>query len=42
MQIGFIIWEYFINFLEVFFFYTFIHTKLNLKNFKYITINEQI
>lgn len=31
MQINFILWEYFINFLETFLFFIFINTKLNVK-----------
>lgn len=31
MQTNYILWEYFINFLEILLFYIFIHTKLHLK-----------
>lgn len=41
MQIQFVIWEYFINFLEMLLFYIFIHTKLHLAdNFKHIRLKQ--
>lgn len=43
MQINFILWEYFINFLEIFLFYFFIHTKLHVrKHYKYYRLNQLI
>ena len=41
MQINFILWEYFINFLEIFLFFIFIHTKLHIKkDYKYFHLEQ--